>query len=130
MLRQKEVDKDTFYHTRESGGTLISSAYRLCSEIIKRDYPPEDWNIYALHYSDGDNWSGEDTRFCLDLLRQDLVPAVNMFGYGQVESRYGSGQFIKDLLDHFKSEERLVASKIESKEAIYRSLKEFLGKGK
>ena len=30
----------TFYHTRESGGTRISSAYKLCDEIIRRDYPP------------------------------------------------------------------------------------------
>jgi hypothetical protein len=47
-----------------------------------------------------------------------------------VESRYGSGQFIKDLTENFKEEERLVTSKIENKEAIYRSLKDFLGKGK
>ena len=45
-------------------------------------------------------------------------------------SDLGSGQFIKDLLENFKEEERLITSKIESKEAIYRSLKDFLGKGK
>lgn len=126
----REVDQDTFYHTRESGGTLISSAYKLCNEIIDKEYPASEWNIYALHFSDGDNWSGEDTKLCVEMLRNELVPKCNMFGYGQVESRYGSGQFIKDLLENFKEEERLITSKIESKEAIYRSLKEFLGKGK
>lgn len=126
----REVDQHTFYHTRESGGTLISSAYRLCNDIIEKEYSPNDWNIYALHFSDGDNWSGEDTKLCVDLLRADLLPKCNLFCYGQVESRYGSGQFIKDLMENFKEEERLVTSKIESKEAIYRSLKEFLGKGK
>lgn len=126
----REVDQETFYHTRESGGTLISSAYKLCNEIIDKEYPVSDWNIYALHFSDGDNWSGEDTKLCLDLLKDELVPKLNLFGYGQVESRYGSGQFIKDLMEGFREEEKLVTSKIESKEAIYRSLKEFLGKGK
>ncbi len=126
----REVDQETFYHTRESGGTLISSAYKLCNEILDKDYPASDWNIYALHFSDGDNWSGEDTKICVDLLKGQLLPKCNQFCYGQVESRYGSGQFIKDLLESFKDEDRLVTSKIESKEAIYRSLKDFLGKGR
>ena len=26
----REVDRETFFHTRESGGTMISSAYKLC----------------------------------------------------------------------------------------------------
>src|SRR4030095_2532800 len=30
----QEVDEHTFYHTRESGGTKISSAYLLCDKII------------------------------------------------------------------------------------------------
>ena len=126
----REVDQDTFYHTRESGGTLISSAYKLCNEIIDKEYPVSEWNIYSLHFSDGDNWSGEDTKLCVELLKEQLLPKSNLFCYGQVESRYGSGQFIKDLMENFKEDERLITSKIESKEAIYRSLKEFLGKGK
>jgi len=126
----REVDENTFYHTRESGGTLISSAYKLCLDLIQKDYPIQDWNIYAFHFSDGDNWSAEDTKLCLDLLNQDLIPKVNLFCYGQVESRYGSGQFIKDLMEGFQEEEKLITSRIENKEAIYRSLKEFLGKGK
>jgi uncharacterized sporulation protein YeaH/YhbH (DUF444 family) len=109
---------------------LISSAYKLCNDILQKEYPASDWNIYAWHFSDGDNWSGEDTKFCVDLLKNELLPKCNQFSYGQVESRYGSGQFIKDLTENFKEEERLVTSKIENKEAIYRSLKDFLGKGK
>jgi hypothetical protein len=30
----REVDRETFFHTRESGGTMISSAYKLCRDII------------------------------------------------------------------------------------------------
>jgi len=126
----REVDQETFYHTRESGGTLISSAYKLCFELINKRYPYSQWNIYAFHFSDGDNWSGEDTKICIDLLRDGLLPNSNLFCYGQVESRYGSGQFIKDLAEAFPQEEKLITSKIENKEAIYRSLKDFLGKGK
>lgn len=127
----KEVDEDTFFRTRESGGTLISSAYKLCREIIQEDYNPSEWNIYPFHFSDGDNWSTDDTKLCLDILDNDIIPASNVFCYGQVESRYGSGQFYKDL--HSKYTERsesVILSKIKDKEAILDSIKDFLGKGK
>src|SRR6185369_1672500 len=48
----KEVDEDTFYHTRESGGTRISSAYKLAREIMQQEYSPDEWNIYCFQFSD------------------------------------------------------------------------------
>ncbi len=126
----KEVDRDTFFHTRESGGTMISSAYKLCAEIVESDYPASDWNIYPFHFSDGDNWSADDTRLCMDILRTRVLPVANVFCYGQVESPYGSGQFIKDLKDHLAGEDNVLTSEIPHKDAIYKSIKEFLGKGK
>src|SRR5690606_4084098 len=92
-----EVDRETFYTIRESGGTRISSAYPLATEIIDRDYPAEDWNIYLFHFSDGDNWGGGDDEKCFSLLRDRILPVANLFGYGQVESRHGSGQFFHSL---------------------------------
>ncbi|MCC6277829.1 MAG: DUF444 family protein [Oligoflexia bacterium] len=126
----REVDEETFFRTRESGGTLISSAYNLAQKIIDEDYPISEWNIYPFHFSDGDNWSGEDTRYCLELLKERMLPLVNMFCYGQVESKYGSGQFIKDLEKDFNQDERVILSRIDSRDAIYQSIKDFLGKGK
>lgn len=127
----REVDEDTFFRTRESGGTLISSAYKLCEKLIETDYAPSDWNIYPFHFSDGDNWSGEDTRLCVEILKQSLLPVSNVFCYGQVESRYGSGQFYKDLKEIFgEAHESVILSKIENKEGILQSIKDFLGKGR
>ena len=125
----KEVDEKTFFSTSESGGTLISSAYNLCKKIIDEDYPSSDWNIYPFHFSDGDNWSAEDTRYCIKLLKDSILAQVNMFCYGQVESKYGSGQFLKDLKSAFDDEELIITSRIESKDKILDSIKEFLGKG-
>lgn len=126
----REVDRETFFHTRESGGTIISSAYKLCKKMIEDEYDPSMWNIYPFHFSDGDNWSGNDTEECMNILKTDILPVSNVFCYGQVESEYGSGQFIKDLQAHFKEEEKIVTSQIENKDAIMRSIKDFLGKGK
>lgn len=126
----KEVDRDTFFHTRESGGTMISSAYKLAAQLIEDHYPPSEWNIYPFHFSDGDNWSMDDTLSCVDILKNKILPFVNLFGYGQVESPYGSGQFIKDLRDHFGKDDRVTTSEIRDKDAIVQSIKDFLGKGK
>jgi uncharacterized protein len=126
----REVDRDTFFHTRESGGTMISSAYRLALEMIEADYAPSAWNIYPFHFSDGDNWSADDTRVCLELLQGKILPASNLFCYGQVESPYGSGQFIKDLREAIGDREDVALSEIADKEGIYPSIKTFLGTGK
>lgn len=126
----REVDRDTFFSTRESGGTMISSAYKLCADIIDKEYPPSEWNIYPFHFSDGDNWSNEDTQTCLDLLKNSILPKVNVFSYGQVESPYGSGQFLKDLQGAFSDDERVTTSHIADEDQILKSIREFLGKGK
>ncbi len=125
----KEVDEHTFYHTRESGGTRISSAYNLANRLIEAEHPPADWNVYVLHFSDGDNW-GEDNGQCISLLRNGLLPKCNLFGYGQVESPYGSGEFLRELEDAFDEEPNLALSEIRDKDAIYDSIKVFLGKGR
>ncbi len=126
----REVDRETFFHTRESGGTMISSAYKVCSELIETEYPPADWNIYTFHFSDGDNWSADDTKQSLEILEQHIIPVSNMFGYGQVHSPYGSGQFIRDVKSRFNEDEKVITSEIPDRDGIMASIKDFLGKGK
>ena len=126
----KEVDEDTFYHTRESGGTRISSAYKVCAELIATSFPRDDWNIYCFQFSDGDNW-GEDNKGALGILREELLPNANLFCYGQVESPYGSGEYIRALESNFGDRcDNLILSEIADKDAIYDSIRVFLGTGK
>lgn len=124
-----EVDEHTFYHTRESGGTKISSAYEKAIKIIKKRYPPDQWNLYAFHFSDGDNW-GDDVPRCIELLKTDLLPNLNLFGYGQVESPYGSGEFFDYVNELTGDHENVVVSRVPDREAILGSIKEFLGTGR
>jgi sporulation protein YhbH len=126
----REVDQYTFFHLRESGGTKISSAYSLCNKIIDEHFDPTTYNIYPFHFSDGDNWGGDDTRRCNDLLKDELLPKCNVFCYGQVKSAYGSGQFIKELRSSFEGEDKLILSEIKDRDSIYDSIKTFLGKGR
>jgi hypothetical protein len=125
----QEVDEHTFYHTRESGGTKISSAYDLADKIITKRYPPDQWNVYAFHFSDGDNW-GDDIQTCMDILQERLLAKVNLFGYGQVESPYGSGEFFEYIHELLGERDNVVASRIPDRDAILGSIKEFLSTGK
>ena len=130
-----EVDRDTFYSTRESGGTMISSAYHLAGLMTSGEnnyrskfgpgYDPHSTNIYFFHFSDGDNFQ-EDSRHALDLLVKDLLPKCNLFGYGQVVSGYGSGEFL-GILERIKnSYPHLALAKIDDPDGIYNALATFL----
>ncbi len=129
-VRAGEVDRETFFHIREDGGTRISSAYKLARDVIARTYAPSEWNIYLFHFSDGDNSSESDSRECCELLKEHLIPNLNMFGYCQVASAYGSGNFINVLHEHMADEEALITSRVNVKDDIYDSLKTFFTPGR
>jgi len=125
----KIVNDEEFFHLRESGGTKISSAYELALDLIQKKYRPDQWNIYPFHYSDGDNWSARDTSHCISLLRDEILPQVNQFCYGQVRSAYGSGQFKKDLDKGLGSSDKLVSASVDGRDEIADSIRIFLGRG-
>jgi len=78
-----EVSEDEFFHSTESGGTVVSSALVLLGDIMRARYPVEDWNIYVAQASDGDNFSN-DSGNCRDLLADRILPLVRYFAYVQV----------------------------------------------
>ena len=79
-----ECDEDTFFHSKETGGTVVSSAFHLLSDIQKERYSTDEWNIYIAQCSDGDNY-GEDTEEVTQLLRDELLPIVQYMAYIQTE---------------------------------------------
>jgi len=79
----QEVDEENFFHARETGGTVVSSALVLMDEIIKARYSPIEWNIYGAQASDGDNWHHDSGR-CREILTENLLPVCRYFAYVQV----------------------------------------------
>ncbi|MBN8507156.1 MAG: YeaH/YhbH family protein [Burkholderiales bacterium] len=79
----QEVDEDNFFHARETGGTVVSSALVLMEEIIRARYSPAEWNIYGAQASDGDNWHHDSGR-CRELLAERLLPLCRYYAYVQV----------------------------------------------
>jgi len=135
-VRAAEVDRQTFFTLREDGGTRISSAYSCCKELLAEHYDPADWNIYLFHFSDGDNSSEADNRLCCKIIDEHLLPQSNMFGYVQVASAYGSGNFLNVLREAFPDGrrdgegERLLLSKINGREDILESLRTLFKAGR
>jgi uncharacterized sporulation protein YeaH/YhbH (DUF444 family) len=79
----KEVDEQEFFYSRETGGTVVSSALNLMDEIIAERYPSSEWNIYAAQASDGDNWS-DDSPLCRDILIKSIMPKVQYYAYIEI----------------------------------------------
>ena len=82
----KEVDEEEFFYSRETGGTVVSSALELMDEVIRKRYPLDDWNIYGAQASDGDNWP-DDSPKCRQLLASKLLPASQYFAYIEIARR-------------------------------------------
>jgi uncharacterized sporulation protein YeaH/YhbH (DUF444 family) len=111
----QEVDEQNFFHARETGGTVVSSALVLMEEIIKARYSPTEWNIYGAQASDGDNWHHDSGR-CRELLNDKLLPLCRYFAYVQVaEEEQNLWEEYTQLLDanrHFAMRKATEASQI------------------
>jgi uncharacterized sporulation protein YeaH/YhbH (DUF444 family) len=82
----KEVDEEEFFYSRETGGTVVSSALQLMKEIINERYSAEEWNIYGAQASDGDNWN-DDSSACYQLLTESIVPLCQYYSYIEITPR-------------------------------------------
>ena len=79
----KEVDEQEFFYSRETGGTVVSSALQLASDIMVERYPIASWNLYIAQASDGDNWH-HDSPACRDILLQRIMPHVRYYSYIEI----------------------------------------------
>ncbi len=79
----KEVDEEEFFYSRETGGTIVSSALKMMHKIIEERYSPDEWNIYAAQASDGDNWN-DDSPVCGKMLAEKIIPLVQYYAYVEI----------------------------------------------
>jgi uncharacterized protein len=100
----KEVDEETFFNSRETGGTVVSTALAEMRRIIDERYAVEDWNIYAAQASDGDNYAS-DSAACLQLLDEEVLPICQYFAYVEVHDARQAEIFLasQNVSDLWKS---------------------------
>ena len=80
-----EVDEEEFFYSRQTGGTVVSSALELMKRIVQERYPTDSWNIYAAQASDGENWH-DDSAKCGEILAKSILPLVQYFAYVEISS--------------------------------------------
>lgn len=113
----KEVDEQEFFYSRETGGTIVSSALNCMDEVIRDRYPPSEWNIYGAQASDGDNWN-DDSSQCYKILTESIMPAVQYYSYIEITPRdhqalwHAYEQVQKDFPDTFAMRQLITAADI------------------
>ena len=100
-----EVDEQTFFYSRETGGTVVSSALNLTRKIIQERFPTSEWNIYAAQASDGDNWN-TDSIDCRKIMTEHIMPYVQYYAYIEItedrhQSLWQEYLALKDNWDNF-----------------------------
>ncbi len=121
-----EVTEDEFFNSRESGGTVVSSALHLLNKVINERYATSDWNVYVAQASDGDNWDN-DSVTCRELLVEKIMPLVQYYAYveitdGEPQNLWYEYLQVQDYHPHFAQQ------KIESPADIYPVFRELFKK--
>lgn len=123
----KEVSEHDFFHKVESGGTYISSGYQKALDLINERYHPANWNIYAFHCSDGDNFYSDNEKAIA--AAESLCDLCNLFGYGEIKPT-GSAYYSGTMLDVFKviKKENFLTVAIGGKEDLWNAFRKLLTK--
>ncbi|WMJ73950.1 YeaH/YhbH family protein [Cytophagaceae bacterium ABcell3] len=80
----KEVDEEEFFNSRESGGTIVAPSLKLMKKIINERYNDHQWNIYCCQASDGDVWGDADAIECQNLIKEEILPAIQYMAYIEI----------------------------------------------
>jgi len=105
----KEVDEEEFFYSRETGGTIVSSALKMMREIMVDRYPADEWNIYGAQASDGDNWN-DDSPTCREILMKEILPQVQYYSYIEINPRrhqalWREYESIEAVVPHFSMQQ-------------------------
>jgi uncharacterized sporulation protein YeaH/YhbH (DUF444 family) len=120
----EELDHDKFFEVADGGGTKVSPGYKKVFEAIQEN---PDANHYLFQWSDGDNQGG-DWPACQEILNTNILPVVNLFGYGQVSEPH-PGDLHTDLTGNIK-DPKFVSAVTLTGDDILKTMKTFLGTGK
>ncbi|GGE43748.1 stress response UPF0229 protein YhbH [Pullulanibacillus camelliae] len=114
-------DEEEFFSKGESGGTICSSVYEKALEMIEESYSPKLYNLYPVHFSDGDNLSSDNNK-CVELVKK-LTALSTLFSYGEINPYYRQSTLMK-VYEQIKNEKNRFFI-FKDKQDIYPALKHF-----
>ncbi|HPI48985.1 MAG TPA: YeaH/YhbH family protein [Hyphomonadaceae bacterium] len=129
----REVDEETFFHSRESGGTVVSTALEEMARVIQARFPANQWNIYGAQASDGDNLP-MDNSTTINLLKSTILPLCQYYAYLEVgHAKDDGGGDATSLWRAYElvagSEETMAMRKVSHRRDIYPVFRELFAKG-
>jgi uncharacterized sporulation protein YeaH/YhbH (DUF444 family) len=77
-----EVDEDTFFYGGETGGTLAASAFDKANYIIDTEYPLDEWNVYTIYCSDGEDFEPMKS---ISSMEDMIEKNINMLSYVEIK---------------------------------------------
>lgn len=86
-----EVDEQTFFYDRASGGTIVSEGLKLVNKIIDDRYDKAKWNVYVAQASDGDNWQSDHEQTMIELNK--ILSKVQFYFYIDINQYSQSDMF-------------------------------------
>ena len=116
------VSEKQFFSRGTGGGTLCSSANEMALDIIDQEYSTDKYNVYPLHFSDGDSWGEADNEKCVDLINKMLDKDISQYAYVQIGKSSRSallGTYDKNINDS-----RFKGIMINKKDEVFDALKE------
>jgi sporulation protein YhbH len=124
------VSEEEFFKTSDAGGTLCSSAFEAAYNHMSVNYDPSVWNIYAMEFSDGDNW-GDDNNKCVHYIKK-MLPMCSMVGYGEVcedeQPSWSTRGLLSSLIrTTFAKEEKVISVNIKNDDEVFPALQSFFG---
>jgi hypothetical protein len=121
-VEAKETTEEEFFTKGASGGTRCSSVYKLALEIIEKRFSPQDYNIYAFHFSDGDNLTSDNEK-CVKYVNE-LLKVCNLVGYGEIEGPYYHTSTLRAAFKKI-NDPKFTCVGIKDKSDVYPALKTF-----
>jgi uncharacterized sporulation protein YeaH/YhbH (DUF444 family) len=127
-VRAAEVDRETFFRIREDGGTKISSASTAAGDPRTHYDPPSGTSI-CFTFPTAITRRERFARMLPSSARATAAES-NMFGYCQVASAYGSGQFHQRAARAPQRRgEHVITSRVNTKDDILRQHQSVLREG-
>lgn len=111
-----EVNEEEFFNSRETGGTVVSTALVLAKKILDERYPNSKYNRFITQVSDGDNYTSDNPA----VIEQMNVLLKETQFYAYIEVRQNGKSDLWDLFETLKqSYSNLVVSRVKNVTDIY-----------
>jgi len=117
-----ETNKESFHKEGASGGTLVSTGFRLANQIIEDYYYENEVDVFIVNVSDGDNLTSDNKRV-RKLLSEKLIKKTKNIVHLE-PNQYNRHSTVKLAFNGFEEDE-VRKEVIKNKTDIYNALDNF-----